>query len=654
VRSILKSIFAGVMFLIAATRVQAALTPISTNTTLVISPSSTVVSGTVVTLTAIVKDPGSVTKGTVMFCNATLPSCDPDNGLYGAAQLTSSGTASIRTRFGVGINNIRAIFRPTTTHAGSTSSINAIGVDASPIYTSYTTLTSTGSAGNYNLIGTVTAFGNQALSGTVRLLDRSDGNAEVGTTSLVRSSWTLGSVMATQVFPDVARSVAVGDFDGDGKLDLATVNSDDNGLVAVLLGNGDGSFQSPNSYIVGTDPVFVTVGDFNGDGRLDLAVANSNSNDLSILLGNGDGTFQTPLVIATGEAPISIVVGDFNADGQLDLAVANFNSDNISVLLGNGDGTFQAQVPYAVGSHPSSIKMGDLNGDGNLDLVITNSSSNNMSVLLGNGDGTFQAPTFYVTGSYPNQVSVADINHDGKMDLVIVNADSSDLSVLMGNGDGTFRAQTLYATGSFPVALSVADFDGDGNLDIATASVVEGGEISILLGEGDGAFQNSVKHATNSGPDGPDYLAVGDFNGDGEVDFASAFGSGVRVLLGEQVATFGLNGINVPGTGTQNVFALYSGDSSRSGSQSSAIALMGLTASTITLTSSQPSLVIGQTALLTAKVTSGATGFVSFAVGTVPLGTVAIDVTGTAVLSTQFAGLSVGSYVVTASYLGSS
>ncbi len=654
-RFVLGKVVAGLLFATATAQVYGAAIP--TTVTLAMSPSSTANSGTGVTLTAAVRDPGAVTRGTVLFCNATLPSCDPDNGLYGAAQLTSSGTATIRTRFGVGISNIKAIFIPTTTHAGSSSSINALGISAGPIYASQTTLTSTGSTGNYNLIGTVTGFGSQALTGTIRLVDVSGGNAELGTTSLSRPSWTLTSAMnSPQVFTSsgLPVSVAIGDFNGDGRLDLATVNDDDSGLVAVLLGNGDGTFQSPLTYTVGTDPVFVTAGDFNGDGELDLAVANSIGNSVSVLLGNGDGTFQSSMVTATGAAPDSIVVGDFNADGRLDLAIANWNDSSISILFGNGDGAFQAQVPYAVGPHPSSIKVGDLNGDGNLDLVTANASSNNVSVLMGKGDGTFQASTFYATGTYPAQVSIGDLNHDGKSDLVTANVDSNDVSVLMGNGDGTFRGQTSYATASFPAAISVADFDGDGNLDIATASAAGSGTLSILSGRGDGVFQSAVEFAANSGPGGPDSLAVGDFNGDGKVDLASAFGANIRILLGEQVATFGLNGISVPGTGSQNVLALYSGDGSRSGSQSNIITLTGLAAATISLTSSQPSLVIGQTALLTARVTAGATGVVSFAAGLVPLGTVAVDSTGTAVLATQFAGLSVGSYLVTASYEGSS
>ena len=654
-KSILRNIVNLFLFTIAASAVRGATIP--TIAELAMSPNSTVVAGTIVTLTASVRDPGMVTKGTVLFCNATIQSCNPGNGLYGAAQLISSGTASIRTRFGVGINNIQAVFVPTTTHEGSVSPTTTLDVSADPIYSSNTTVLSMGSAANYDLTGTVTAFGTQTLTGTVSLLDISNGDIEIHASSLGNPSWTLGPVATTlpTVGPSgLAVSTVVGDFNGDGKPDLATVNDDDNGLVAVLLGNGDGSFRPPISYTVGVDPIFVTVGDFNGDGNLDLVTANSIGNSVSVLLGNGNGTFQSPIAIGTGIAPDSIAVGDFNSDGNLDLAVSNFNSDNISILLGHGDGTFDPQSAYPVGSQPTSIKVGDFNGDGNLDIVTSNGGSDDLSILFGNGDGMFRTQTIYATDSYPTQVSVADLNHDGIADLITVNLHGNDVSVLIGNGDGTFQTQALYATGSLPAALAVADFDGDGNLDIVTANATGGGELSLLLAAGRGVFKTALEFAANSGPDGPVSLTVEDLNGDGAPDLASGCGTSVRIFLGEQIATYDFSGVHLPFTGAQNVQASYSGDASRSGSQSNIISLLGLVASTVTLTSSQPSLIVGQSELLTAKVSAGASGFVAFAAGNVPLGTVSIDSTGAAVLPTQFVGLPPSTYIITASYLGDS
>ena len=180
-------------------------------------------------------------------------------------------------------------------------------------------------------------------------------------------------------------SVAVGDFDGDGRLDLAVVNFAAN--VSVLLGNGDGTFQAAVNYSDGSLPVSVAVGDFNGDGKLDLAVANVAAGNVgpgsvSVLLGNGDGTFQTAVDYSVGSNPNFAAVGDFNGDGTLDLVVANTTSNNVSILLGNDDGTFQPAVDFGAGSIPNSVAVGDFNGDGRLDMAVADASSSTVSVLL--------------------------------------------------------------------------------------------------------------------------------------------------------------------------------------------------------------------------------------------------------------------------------
>ena len=213
-----------------------------------------------------------------------------------------------------------------------------------------------------------------------------------------------------------AFSVAVGDFSGDGKLDLAVANNNGNqsGTVSVLLGNGDGTFQPHVDYPVGVGPYSVAVGDFNRDGKLDLVVANYPSIfTVSVLLGNGDGTFQPQVTYPVGRQPISVAVADLNGDGKLDLAVADFTDGLVSVLLGNGDGTFQPSVEYPTGRVPSTIIIGDFNGDGKLDLATSNYAPGGINVppgyvniLFGNGDGTFQAPAAFVAGPNPATVAV--------------------------------------------------------------------------------------------------------------------------------------------------------------------------------------------------------------------------------------------------------
>ena len=332
------------------------------------------------------------------------------------------------------------------------------------------------------------------------------------------------------------QAVAVGDFNGDGTLDLVVANFSGSS-VSVLLGNGDGTFQPAVSYSaaannLGNNPYSVAVGDFNGDGIPDLAVANEISNNVSVLLGNGDGTFQNAVNSAVGTNPQSVTVGDFNGDGFLDLAVANSGSNSVSVLLGNGDGTFQTAVNYALGTNtsPSSVTVGDFNGDGILDLAVADFGTNTVSVLLGKGDGTFEAAVNYAVDVNPISVTAADFNGDGKLDLAVANNGGNGyVSVLLGNGDGTFKKAVNYAAGSTLYTLAAGDLNGDGKMDLVVANS-GGNSVSVLPGNGDGTFEPAVSYAV--GPN-PRSVAVGDFDEDGRMDLAvaNANSSNVSILL---------------------------------------------------------------------------------------------------------------------------
>ncbi|MCE5307753.1 MAG: FG-GAP-like repeat-containing protein [Acidobacteriales bacterium] len=327
-------------------------------------------------------------------------------------------------------------------------------------------------------------------------------------------------------------SIAIGDFNGDGKADLAVAKNASNN-VSVLLGNGNGTFQTAVDYSTGVAPYSVAIGDFNGDGKADLAVANWNSANVSVLLGNGNGTFQAATNYQAGTSPLSVVVGDFNGDGKADLVVTNYEGANVSVLLGNGNGTFQIPVSYPAGSQPNRLAIGDFNGDGNADLIVAHETSPNVSVLLGNGNGTFQAAVNYGVGESPHSVAVGDFNGDGKADVAAANVGSASVSVLLGNGDGTFQTAVNYTASPGPVSVTIEDFNGDGKADLAVGNWSSAGtdKVNILLGNGNGTFQTAVNYAVGSNPGS---VTAGDFNGDGKADLVVANGpsNNVSVLLG--------------------------------------------------------------------------------------------------------------------------
>ena len=402
-----------------------------------------------------------------------------------------------------------------------------------------------------------------------------DGNLDVATVSvedktisilLGKPDGTLGSASVI-TFSSTVRALAAGDFNRDGRLDLAVVDGDS--TLAILLGNGDGTFRPPVEYATGFSPVAITVRDLNGDGKLDLVTANSFS--ISVLLGNGDGTFGNHLdldVQIIGCAPAPVAVGDLNGDGKPDLAITSENS--VSVLLGNGDGTFQTAIQYGSGSLACSVGIGDFNGDHKPDLAVTRQDGT-VSIFLGNGDGTFPNMTDYPTGPCPTVPVIADFNGDGILDLATPNQNCADypngfgsISVLLGKGDGSFQAHVDYGTGVDPT-LAAGDFNGDGSLDLAIAaqnciqfSPCGSGQLSILLGKGDGTFPGPVNYAT---PANPTSLATADFNRDGSLDLAVGNSNNqdnktISILLGNGNGTFQPHVDYVAGGGSFSVAAV--------------------------------------------------------------------------------------------------
>jgi hypothetical protein len=343
---------------------------------------------------------------------------------------------------------------------------------------------------------------------------------------------------AAQVFPN---SIAVGDFNHDGKLDLAVTSTDSktgfSTVVQVVLGNGDGTFKAPVNYTVGEAPGSVAVADVNGDGNLDIVTASPMTNSVSVLLGNGDGTFRAAMNFATPQSPIFVTAADFNGDGKLDLVTVNLsdntgNCDCVAVLLGNGDGTFQEPpIITSLPLIPYALAVGRFTNSKSLDLAVTEEfgGTSDVQILLGSGNGTFQLGASYPVGPSPYSIATADFNGDHKLDLAVAENLGIGVGVLLGNGDGTFQPRVDYRT-NYPLWVAVADFNLDGKLDLVLANLDFPSGVTVLTGNGDGTFQTGVYYA-----DGREdrFVAVGDFNGDHRPDIVvpDFIGGDVIVLL---------------------------------------------------------------------------------------------------------------------------
>jgi hypothetical protein len=531
-----------------------------TSTSLSMTPSSPQAAGTVITLVATVTSSGSpVTPGIVKFYDSALTPTLVGSVPLIATAGSSQGTATLKLRPGINFNHsYTATLVGNSTYGTSTSLAQSLVVNPpSTLYSTTTGITSSGAADAYTLTGSVTAFGASLPPGTISFKDTSNSNALVGTAALTANTVTLTSAV-TSTAPQYVAQGASGDFNGDGIPDVVFVGGTSANTISVYLGNANGTLSAPTTYAVGSNSSTVVVGDFNQDGKLDIAVTNGGSNTVSVLLGNGNGTFQTQVTYATGTAPSGIVAGDFNNDGILDLAVANNSSGTVSLLLGTGSGTFGTQTTFAVGTSPAQMAAADLIGNGNLDLAVANAGSNTISVLIGNGAGSFAAQATYTASSGPFGIAIGDINGDGKPDVVVSNNGVATVSVFLGTGTGTLNAKTDYADGATGGRqVGVADFNLDGNLD-----VVEGPygstAFSILLGNGNGTLQ-SAQNFTSTGS--PSYFTLPDLNGDGRPDIVMGnYGSStISVYLNETVATGSTTpaGPIVYGTGTHNVNASY-------------------------------------------------------------------------------------------------
>ncbi len=337
--------------------------------------------------------------------------------------------------------------------------------------------------------------------------------------------------------------VAIGDLDGDGNADLVVANIG-SANVSVLMNNssnGTASFATKVDFTTGSSPGSVAIGDLDGDGKLDLAVTNYGSNSISILRNTsslGTPSFDTKVDFAIGGLPQSVAIGDLDGDGRLDVVVANSSGQTVSVLhniSSLGSLNFATKVDFAISGQAQSVAMGDLDGDGKLDLVIASSSSNTVSVLRNTSSSTaisFATKVDFTTGNGAFSIAIGDLNGDGKLDLAVANFIDPTVSVLQNistSGTLDFATKMDFPTGNETKSVSIGDLDGDGKLDLIIGrtgiSVLRNISVSGTLN-----FTTQVDFATS---DTNYSVAIGDLDGDGKPDLLSAnYGSdNVSVFL---------------------------------------------------------------------------------------------------------------------------
>jgi hypothetical protein len=576
---------------------QAFAAPASTTVTLAVTAAgkavTTVPAAEEVTLTATVEAAGlPVTAGSVNFCDAAAASCT-DIHLLGSAMLGSAGTAQITVTLPAGAQNYKAEFEGTAANAASSSSGTAIAVTASTA----TTITQSGSQGSYSLTATVTGSGlTEAPTGSVSFEDTSAANAVLGTANLVAGkagtpAFVSGPSPAVKPLP---QTVAVGDFNGDGIPDLAiTTNAlpgvtGSTGYVNILLGNGDGTFQTAQSVAALPNNAAMVAAPFINGGPLDVLMVNNNTtgtNNAALFTGDGKGSgaIGTPFSLGGVTNVTAVAAGDFNRDGNEDFVFTGviFGSYVFAPVLGNGNGTFGVPTLNAIGSNPLLVAVGAFGPSGYPDIAVVDTGADQATIFENNSQGYFIPGGQANTGTSPTAMVTGDFNGDGFLDLAVVNAGSDTVTILLGKGNYTLTpAAASPATGHSPAAIAVGDFNGDGVPDLAVVNAADN-TVSILIGKGDGTFTSGGTLSTGTAPIA---IAAGNFMGAGfnglavaNSDPASTTGGTLTVLNSTlaQTATATVTGIAPTGAGAHLVDAAYAGDIHYGASVSATASLTG-------------------------------------------------------------------------------
>ncbi len=321
--------------------------------------------------------------------------------------------------------------------------------------------------------------------------------------------------------------VVLGDWDGDNDLDIAALDSS-NGSVWFFMNDGGGAFDSNfNVFTFGESSSGPVVGDINGDGALDLIVANPLSDSVAVFQNSSLGCAFEAEVTYESDPMGAVKLGDLDGDGQIDLVTLGI--DSVLVWTNDGNGGLLAPSSYDTSGASGRLALGDLDGDSDLDLAVSNTFSDNVTILLNNGDGTLSQPTTYKTGSRPGTIAIGDLDGDGDLDVAVENGLSDDVSLLFNNGDGTFddSQQVFLNAGGSPRSLVIGDLDNDDDLDVAIA--IDSDQISIRLNNGNGTFAAASFYDVKQSDDdvSPTCVSIGDFDGDSDLDLALSLGGGI-------------------------------------------------------------------------------------------------------------------------------
>lgn len=338
--------------------------------------------------------------------------------------------------------------------------------------------------------------------------------------------WTFPNRVAVQTQPG---SFAIGDWNEDGKLDLAVPNRVAS-KVSMLLGTGDGSFQTPQTFATRTNPESVAAADFNLDGHLDLAVACSTAQQVRVYFGDGSGALIGVATLATTGKPAHVVAQDFDGDLDPDLAVTTTETlDELLVYRNVGVAQFAPPDAYATGARPTHVTAADVDADGDRDLVVACYDADLVSIYANAGNGQFASLGSAAGGNGPGHVAVADLDGDGHVDLAVPSQLDGIVALLWGAGDGTFGAGGALQAGGQASWIAADDLDGDALQDFVVANAASA-SATVYYGRGLGAFDGPYDLFTGSGSA---CIAPGDFDGDGVLDlaFTARTGAAAGTLL---------------------------------------------------------------------------------------------------------------------------